>query len=218
MAKWAIVLAVVAVGATGCTGSYTVHVDAFAEPDKPVTQGASIHVVADPNAGNPILRRQVAAKIRELLGGYGYTAAQNSDAAKYLLTFDMGLSSDQVVDYVPMYRPFGGFYGAYRGGHYGRMGFGYSTYVPYVDTVFVHWLRMKVLTKDGGIINQANVVWLGEAMTGSDSPELRRVVDYLLAACMDHFGEDTGKWITETIRADDPRVVGLEEEPAEETR
>jgi hypothetical protein len=218
MAKWAIVLAVAAVGATGCTQSYTVHVDAFAEPDRPVTQGASIYVVADPNVGNPILRRQVAAKIGELLRGYGYGVAETREAAKYLLTFEMGLSSDQVVDYVPMYRPFGGFYGGYYGWRHGHMGFGYSTYVPYIDTVFVHWFRMKVLTKDGATINQANVIWLGEALLGSDSPDLRRAISYLLVACMDHFGQDTGRWITEIVRVDDPRIVGMEEESAEETR
>jgi hypothetical protein len=191
-----------------------VHVDAFAEPNKPVAQGAVIRVVTDPNAGNPILRRQVAAKIGELLRGYGYGTTETREPAKYLLTFEMGLNSDHVVDYTPMYRPFGGFYGW----HYGHMGFGGSTYMPYIDTVYVHWLRIKVLTKDGDTINQANVVWLGEALLGSDSPDLRRAVNYLLVACVDHFGQDTGRWLTETIRADDPRIVGMEGEAAEHTR
>jgi hypothetical protein len=214
MAKWAIVLALAAVGATGCTQSYIVHVDAFADPDKPVTQGASICVVMDPNAGNPILRRQVGSKIGELLRDYGYTTVETRQAATYLLTFEMGLNSDQVLDYVPMYRPFGWYYGR----PFGRMGFGYSTYVPYIDTVFVHWLRIKVLTKDGATIDQANVIWLGEALLGSDSPDLRQAINYLLVACIDHFGQDTGRWVAETINVDDPRIAGMTEGRLGETR
>jgi len=199
----------------GCAPSYRVHVNAFADPNRPVTQGASVYVVEDPNAGNPILQRQVASKLHELLQGYGYNPVESADRANYLLTFDVGFSSNQVVDFAPMYRPFGGFHGGF-GGRFGRGGFGGGyAYVPYVDTIYVHWLRMKLYTKDGGALNQANVVWLGEALTGADNPELRQVVNYLLVAGMEHFGVDTREWLAVTIKQDDPRLVGLVESPPE---
>ncbi len=215
MKTWGIILTVAVACLAGCTPSYRVHVNTFADPNRPVHQGASVHVVQDPNTGNPILRRQIASKISELLQGYGYAAAATSDRAGYLLTFEVGFNSNEVVEYTPIYRPFGGFYGGF-GGRFHHGGFGYTTYVPYVDTVFVHWLRMKLYTKDGTVLNQANVVWLGEAMTGADTPELRQAVNYLLVGCMEHFPVDTGKWVKMTIKRNDPRVQGIAEAVPEE--
>ncbi len=216
MKTWWIILAVAAAGMAGCTPSYRVNVNAFADPNRPVTQGASVYVVEDPNAGNPILRRQIAAKIDELLQGYGYTPVATVDRANYLLTFDAGFNSSQVVDFTPIYRPYGGFYGGF-GGYYGHGFGGYTTYVPYVDTVYAHWLRMKLYTKDGAALHETNVVWFGEALTGANHPELREAVNYLLVACMEHFGLDTEEWVRMTIKQDDPRIRGIAEEQPERT-
>lgn len=215
MKTWAVVvLTGAAACVAGCAPSYRVHVNTFADPNRPVTQGASVYVAADSNAANPILRRQIASKIDELLRGYGYNPVETPDRANYSLTFEAGFSSNEVVDFAPMYRPFGGFYGGF-GGRFSRGGFGYSTYVPYTDTIYVHWLRMKLYIKDGDRLNQASVVWLGEALTGADNPELRQIVNYLLAGAMEYFGADTREWVTVTIRKDDPRIQGLAEEPPE---
>jgi len=216
MKTWRMILMIAAAGIAGCTPSYRVHVNAFADPNRPVTRGAAVYVAEDPNAGNPILRKQIAAKIDELLQGYGYDSVATADRANYLLTFEAGFNSSQVVDFSPIYRPFGGFYGAY-GGRYGSGFGGYTTYVPYVDTVYVHWLRMKLYTKDGAAFHEANVVWLGEALTGANHPELRRAVDYLLVACMEQFGLDTQEWVTMTIKEDDPRIQGIVEELPQRT-
>ena len=67
MKTWGTILVIAAAATAGCTPSYRVHVNTFADPNRPVTQGASIYIAEDPNAGNPILRRQIAAKINELL-------------------------------------------------------------------------------------------------------------------------------------------------------
>ena len=208
MKTWGMILTAAIAGLAGCTPGYRVHVNTFADPNRPVTQGASVFVVQDPNAGNPILRRQVASKIDELLQGYGYSPVATADRANYLLTFETGFNSNEVVDFTPIYRPFGGFYGGF-GGRFHHGGFGYTTYVPYVDTIFEHWLRMRLYTKHGTALNQANVVWLGEALTGADNPELRQAVNYLLVGCMEHFPVDTHEWIAMTIKRTDPRIQGL---------
>lgn len=213
MKTWGMILAMAAVGVTGCTPSYRVHVNAFTDPNRPVTQGAAVYVATDTGAGNPILGRQIAAKIDKLLQGYGYNPVAAADRAAYVLTFEVGFNSSQVVDFAPAYRPFGGFYGGF-GGRFGRGGFGGSTaYVPYVDTVYLHWLRMKLYAKDAAGFNETNVVWLGEAMTGANDPELRQAVNYLLVACMEHFNSDTRQWVATTIKNDDPRILGIAEEP-----
>jgi len=215
MKTWGMILAVAVACLAGCTPSYRVHVNTFADPNRPVPGGASVYVVQDPNAGNPIFGRQIASKINELLQGYGYSPVDTADRANYLLTFEAGFNSSQVVDYTPIYRPFGGFYGGF-GGRFHHGGFGYATYVPYVDTVFVHWLRMRLYAKDGTALNRANVVWFGEATTGAGSPELRQAVDYLLIGCMEHFPTDTHKWAAVTLKRDDPRIQGIAEAVPEE--
>jgi len=84
--------------------------------------------------------------------------------------------------------------------------------VPYIDTVYVHWLRMKLYTKDGGVLRETNVVLAREAITGATI--LSFAGDQLPAvACMEHFGEDTGEWVTTTIKRDDPRIQGIAGEP-----
>jgi len=210
-----IILMMAAACLAGCTPSYRVHVNTFVDPNRPVTQGASVYVAEDPNSGNPILKKQIASKLNELLQGYGYSTASSPDRATYVLTFEVGFNSNQVVDLAPVYRPFGGLYGGF-GSRFGRGGFGGGyAYVPYVDTIFVHWLRMKLYTKDGGTLSQTNVVWLGEALTGADNPELRQAVNYLLVGCMEYFGVDTREWVTVTIKEDDPRVLDIEGAPPE---
>ena len=216
MKMWGMILVIAAAGVTGCTPSYRVHVNAFADPNRPVTQGTAVYVAQDPNTGNPILGKQIAAKIDKLLQGYGYNPVATADRANYLLTFEVGFNSNQVVDFTPVYRPLGGFGGRFGRGGFGGFG-GYTAYVPYVDTVYVHWLRMKLYTKDGAALNEANVVWLGEAMTGANHPELRQAVNYLLVACMEHFGLDTRQWVAMTIQEDDPRILGIAQEPPEKT-
>jgi len=208
MTRWAAVPIVVGASiVAGCTPSYRVHVNTFAEPNHPVNQGAAVYVVPEPNSANPILRRQVEAKVRELLSGHGYRPVDTPDTADYLLTFHMGIHSNEVMGYAPVYRPYGGFYG----GYFGHWGLGYATYLPYYDTIYVHWLRVKLYTKDGGALNEANVVWFGEAQTGTDDPELRQAVNYLLVALMDYFGTDTRRWVAVTLKRNDPRVQGIME-------
>jgi hypothetical protein len=209
MAKWGMILAVAAVGTAGCTPSYRVHVNTFLESGEAVSQGSSIRVAIDPNTPNPILAKQIESKITQLLDGYGYRTVQTPETADYLLTFQAGIDSQRNVDYVPMYRPFGGFYGRYYGGYYGRWGFGYTTYLPYIDTVYIHWLRMR-LEKLGNWAGQGTqVVWIGDALVGMDGPELREAINYLLVACMQYFPIDTGQWRTVTIKEDDPRLLDI---------
>lgn len=204
MKTLAITVVVVACAA-GCTPSYRVHVNTYAEPGTSVSPGASIYVTPDPNVANPILRRSIEAKIRELLEGYGYNPVSTREAGDYLLTFGAGLDSERVLEYTPMYRSWGGFHGGYSR----HWGLGYTVYQPYIDTVYTHWLRMRLLARDGDATNEANVVWVGEAVTGTDDPELREAVNYLLVGCMEYFPQDTGKWVTERIREDDPRILAI---------
>jgi len=195
----------------GCSPAYRVHVNTYSDLAEPLDQSAPIYVAWDPNSRNPILRRQIAQKVRDLLAGNGYHPVEDLQAADYVLTFELGMDSERVRDYVPAYEPFGGFYGGRYRGRFGWGGFGYTTYLPYIETVYTHWLRMRLYrARDGDQKAQdRQVVWLGEAAVGTNDPDLREVVDYLLAACLEYFATDTREWVTVKMKPDDPRVVGI---------
>jgi hypothetical protein len=219
MAKSAWILVAAAAALAGCTPSYRVHVNTYSELDGPLDQAAPIYVAVDPNSQNPILRRQIASKIRDLLLGDGFHPVETAEAATYTLTFEVGIDSERVLDYALVGRPFGSYYGGYRrGGGFG-WGLGYSTYEPYIDTIYTHWLRMRLYatkspgpnTEGGETVRPAGrqTVWLGEALVGTETPELREAVNYLLVGCVQYLGADTEEWVTMTIKEDDPRIQGI---------
>ena len=65
------------------------------------------------------------------------------EAAAYSLTFEVGMDSERVLDYAPVQRPYGGYLWRTVRRAFG-WGLGYTTYMPYVDTVYTHWLRMRL--------------------------------------------------------------------------
>jgi hypothetical protein len=222
MSKLTWILVAAASTVAGCTPMYRVHVNTYSELGEPLNHAAPIYIAVDPNSQNPILRRQIASKIRVLLEGGGYTPVDKMEAAAYMLTFEAGMDSERVLDYAPISRPYGGYYG---GGYYGRgfgMGLGYTTYMPYVDTIYTHWLRMRLYDlkaagqkPEGGApprLTGRQTVWQGEALVGMDSPELREAVNYLLVGGIEYLGADTEEWVTVKIKADDPRILGIESE------
>jgi hypothetical protein len=219
MTRLAWILVAASAALAGCTPSYRVHVNTYSELGGPLDRSAPIYIAVDPNSRNPILRRQIAAKIRDLLSGDGFNPVDTAEAATYTLTFEMGIDSERVLDYMPVSGPFGGYYG--YGGHHGGfgMGLGYSTYVPYIDTIYTHWLRMRLYAaKDTAQkpedseptrLSERQTVWLGEALVGTESPEFREAVNYLLVGSIQYLGVDTKEWVTMTIKKDDPRIQGI---------
>jgi hypothetical protein len=211
MTRSVLMLLMAAAGAAGCTPTYRVHVNTFSQFKEPLNQGASINVAFDPNSRNPILAGKIASRIGTMLQDLGYGAAEKPEAARYTLTLRAGVDASGYLDYMPISRPFGGYYGHYGGFHRG-FGYGYTTYVPYVDTVYTHWLEMR-LYGPGGTTKGKIPLWIGEAAVGMDDPETRQAVNYLLVGVMEYFGTDTAQWVTVTLKKDDPRVLALADLP-----
>lgn len=191
---------------TGCTTTYIVHVNGFSELEEPVKMKASIYVAVDPNSNNPIFDNEIKSKIEVLLKEHGYVPASNVELSDYRLAFKVGLDSRRVSGYTPLYHPYIGFYD----GYWGDYDFGYYGYVPYIDTYYDQWLVMKVFAPKPGTTNRTGqVIWIGEAMIGTDVADLRQVVNYLLVACFEYFGEDTGRQMALKIQPDDPRIIRI---------
>ena len=202
-----LLLVVLACGA-GCTPTYTVHVNTFSELKEPLSQTTPIYVSVDPNSRNPILANVIAAKARALLEERGYTPAEKAEGAGYMLTFRAGIDSSRVLDYMPVSRPFGGFYGFYGGG-FRYFGYGYTSYVPYLETVYAHWLEMRLFPQGPNVKDRTRPVWIAEAVVGRSDAELRDSVNYLLIGLFEHFGADTQRWVSIRLKENDPRIEGL---------
>ena len=209
MVKRVLMLLVVAACVAGCTPSYTVHVNAFSELKEPLSQTTPIYVSPDPNSRNPILADAIAAKIRALLQEHGYTTAEKTEGAGYVLTFRAGIDTTRVMDYSPVARPYGGFYGFYGHGFRG-FGYGYTTYAPYIETVYTHWMEMR-LFQGPSAKDKARPVWIGEAVVGRSDAELRESVNYLVVGLVEHFGADTRRWVHLRLKRNDPRLEGIAE-------
>jgi hypothetical protein len=206
MKKLCLILLLAPVCAGGCTTTYLVHVNGFSERGEPIKENASIYVSLDPNSGNPIFDNEIKAKIEMLLKQHGYVPAANAEHSDYRLAFKVGLDSRRVTGYTPLYRPYFGFYDRYWGDYH----FGYYGYVPYVDTYYDQWLIIKVFAPEPGTASQTEkVIWIGEAMIGTDSADLRRIVDYLLIADFEYFGEDTKRQMVVKLSPDDPKIIRI---------
>lgn len=208
MTRSVLILLAVAACAAGCTPVCTVHVNTFSELKEPLSATTPIYVSTDPNSRNPILADTIASKIRTLLEEHGCTPAEKAEGAGYVLTFRAGIDSSRVMDYTPMSRPFGGYYGFYGGG-FRHFGYGYTTYMPYIETVYTHWIEMRLFTQGPHAKNKTRPIWIGEAVVGRGDAELRESVNYLLIGLMEYFGADTERWATMTIKDNDPRIQGM---------
>ncbi len=200
------ILVIILICNAGCTTTYVVRVNGFSEIDEPIKDKSSIYVTVDPNSQNPIFDNQIKAKIEILLKSHGYVPAPDVEQADYRLAFRAGLDSQRVTGYTPLHRPFMGFHNRFRGDY----NFGYTTYVPYSETIYDQWLIMKVFSAGRtAALEAGQVVWIGEAMTGTSDADLRRVVNYLLVAGFEFFGVDTKRQMVLKISPEDPRITQL---------
>ena len=207
MLKWTIILTIAIVSASGCTAGHRVYVNGYAEQTEPIARNAALYVATDPNSPNPIFERQIKANAETLLRGYGYTVADAPGTADYRVSFQVGMKSAQVTGYTPVYRPHFG----PRGGYPNGLQFGFSTYVPYIDTLYDHWLILRLFKADSVSAETPNLVWVGEAMMSTNRAELRETVGYLLIGGIEYLGIDTERKVTMTIKEDDPRLAGIGE-------
>ncbi len=205
---WAISIPTLMALAAGCTSSYRVDINGYSELNEPIDRTEPMYVATDPNSPNLIFQRQIKAKAERLLRDEGYTVALTPEKAAYEIAFRVGRVSREIVDNSPVVNVRSGFYGGY-GRHYG---FGPMMYMPYYDTEYRQWLVLR-LFKLGATPSEAKkLVWVGEAAMETEREAIRQAVNYLLVACIDSLGADTGEEVTVKIERDDPRILEIEGE------
>jgi hypothetical protein len=177
---------------TGCTESYIVAVNGFAEAKNTIPNNARILILVDPNAENTVFESDIRTKIETLLKDRGYQVVDSLAAADYRLDFKYGVKSREETYY--------DFSGTRIGEHGSYVG--PRLYVPHEEIIWDLWLGLKLYRKD-------TIVWSGEAVTSRRYFDRMKAVDYLLVAAFEYFGQDTGGHKTLTIEAKDPRIVNL---------
>ena len=216
MKKALIVLLFAAFG-SGCT-QYHIGVSGFTptEATLQIPQYSSIYVVEDSNAVNPLLEKEIAAKIQKILNTKEYTPA--TDEPDYYLLFTYGIDSGRTVTgTMPIYQRGGTAtattFDSYGGSSWSTIDIpGHTTYIPYSKTIYTRWLVLKLI--DGNSYRDSQKiepVWMGVATSGGSSSDLRKVINYMLVAAFEHFGEDTGKRIKKVLLGIDKRAKLLAE-------
>jgi hypothetical protein len=203
-------LGLLSIAMFGCASSrtYQVQVNSYTDSAAPLlVPGASVFVIEDQKAQNPLLEKESKGKIDNLLMRHGYLLAPY-DKAQFYLSYTYGLEASGTVTVA-------GPIGPGRGWE----GFGYSAYLPAkygpyaIDTLtlYDHWLRLTVVEgKYYRETGKSRTVWVGEARSAGTSSDLKQVIGPLLIAVFEQVGKNTGRALPTIIKQNDPRVGELE--------
>lgn len=194
----------------GCAATYQIMVNGYTDPAAQVrfAPGARFCVVDNQKAANPLLEKEIRAKIQRMLTLSGFSLAP-SEQAEYLLLFTYGIGPGaSSVMVAPEWGVGFGGGGRYWGGGYAFFWPGFTTYST--AAVYDRWLLLNVVSareyREGG---QARPLWVGESRSSGTSADLREAVDALLVAAFQQFGRNTGKAVTAELHADDSRLQQL---------
>lgn len=187
-----------------------------------LAKGATVAVVENSQAENPIFDREVKGKIEKLLARHGYRAAAVGKA-DYILSYGYsispGLRSSAVTTYGPPQTqitsvPDG------KGGLTTRAVTlpGQPTVVPMLSTEYTRQVNVKLAAARQQADGNGHVLWVGETHSIDPSSDLRSDIDYLLVVTFLYFGQDTGKQVRVTLNPDDPAVRELRGEAGSPVR
>jgi hypothetical protein len=207
----------VLLGATaGCALQYEIRVNAYtARPPTSVpSSGEKVAIYQDPRADNPLLEQEVARKIERLMAQRGFQIVPMEDAS-YAIAFKYGIGqAPNRTGALPVYQP-----GATTTVNtIGAAGIatstvqlpGTTTYIPF--SVSQHARSLSVRMVDARKLKdttEAPVIWAADTASSGSNSDIREVMNYLLVATFQHFGEDTGKAVVQILSDDDKRALAL---------
>jgi len=207
---------IIVLGLSACvTANYQVQVDGYTDPGAAaeILPGSAIFVIDNKEAQNPLLAKEIKAKINKLLEKRGFQVVP-FEKAEYYLLFTYGIGQPQrVTQTIPDYSVGWGMSVGYpvAPGPYMFLWPGFVTYAPYTETLYDRWLLLNVIAgKPYREKGQFQTVWVGETRSTGTSADLRVVVNSLLLAAFEQFGKNTGKAVGVEINSQDPRFKELE--------
>jgi hypothetical protein len=192
---------------------YYVNTNGFsAGPQQQMGPGASVHVLRNAEAANPMLEEEVSRKFEHLLRSKGFAIA-SFDQADLVVVTSYGIGSGQQVGvaqpvFVPGGRttiknPTGGTVATVNTP-------GTLNYVPTTRTEYERWLVISVADgRHGRATGEVKLMWQGETTSSGSNADLREVLNVLLLATVDEFGRNTGRAVRRTISEGNPQVQEL---------
>lgn len=198
----------------GCATTYQVRVNGYTDPaaPAPIPASATFFVIENKEAKNPLLEKEIKAKINLLLERRGYVLVP-FDKADYYLFFTYGIGPTSAVSVVMPDYPWGLSmeYGYYYPRSYFFYWPGFAYYPAYVEPLYDRWLLLNVVEgKHYRETGQFRTLWVGESRSTGTSADIREVINSLLLAAFAQFGKNTGKAVTVDVKADDPRLLELQ--------
>jgi hypothetical protein len=218
MKKTLIALVILVAGCclSGCGPTlYHVNVNGYTDPAAPtqLAPGGSFFVIENQKAQNPLLEKEIAGKINQLLTGKGYELVPY-DRAQYYLFFSYGAGDERAANVVmpDSYTSYGLSLGGGTGWRGSPFVFGapFFSFYPGPERRYDRWLLLNVVdAKYYREKGQFQTVWVGEARSTGTSQDIRLTINYLLLADFQQFGQNTGKALGVEINENAPKVQGL---------
>ena len=152
---------------------------------------ASYAVIPNQNVPNPILDLRIKRKLEALLSHQDFRLAPET-GADYWVTYSYGMEGHKGERSTLMGFP--SYYVTGSGDDAVVSTLGYTTVINEPYTEYTSRLRLRVVEAElMRTDKRESVVWVAEAHASGSSPDLRSVLDYLLASCFYYFGKDTGE-------------------------
>lgn len=196
------------IAAVGCVPRYAINVTGYLDTEKPFsfTTSNTFSVVQNTEAENPLLEKEVSSKISKLLEDKGFPQASAEEADFHIVYWYLIEQGPLHTDSIPINQSIF-FYDPYIG----TWSFNpVTTYQTYSVQHYTRSLSVRVIdahkSRDS---NQAEVIWAADTVSEGGSRDLREILNYLLVATFNYFGQDTGKQVRLKLTPKDPQVIQL---------
>lgn len=166
---------------------------------EPVDSAKSIHVAVNEANPNPIFDAEVVRKLEKGLTNKGYEIAGEGINFDYVLIHAYGIDHGKPINYS---------YSTYALNIFeNRWDTVSNTYTEIIYTrgLVLHLYDVKKLESNP----KSKPLWTAIVTSSGSSSDLRSIIDYLIVAALEYFGQDTKKQRTLNILEGDRRVKAL---------
>lgn len=175
----------------GLVGGQRVYVEAngYTRGETIPVSGKRIYVESSEKSVNPLLEEEVAKKIKRALTLKGYSPVENLSEADYRLDYEYGIDKGQVITKTT---------GGSSPGTQLNIFSGQLETVQVTDvstssyTLFTRQLMLRLSPIQNLTQSQPpKPLWVGEAVSRGSKNDLRNIIDFLIAASVNHLGQNT---------------------------
>lgn len=166
---------------------------------KPIDSTKSVYVAVNETNPNPILDAEVVRKLEKGLTNKGYHTAREVLNSDYVLVHTYGIDSGKPINYSYSTRELNVFENSWD--TVSKTG----TEISYTRGLVLHLYDTKELASNP----KSKPLWIAIVTSSGSSSDLRSVIDYLIVAGLEHFGQDTKEQKTLDILEGDRRVKAL---------